>query len=60
MDAEGRVAESGVSRKHKSVEVACKVNKLWWADLKLCEQQLKVAWKQLARKECLIGAVEML
>ncbi len=27
---------------------------------KLCEQQLKVSWKQLAGQECLIGAVEML
>ena len=30
--------ELGASGKHESVEVACKVNELWWADLKLCEQ----------------------
>src|SRR6266436_2356429 len=42
------------------MEVACKVNKLWHADLKLCEQQLKVTQKQLAGQEHLIGAVEML
>ena len=52
--------ELGVSGKCKSVEVACKVNELWWADLKLCEQWLKVARKQLAGQECLIGAVESL
>ena len=38
MDAEGGVAESGVSRKHESVEVACEVNELWQADLKLHKQ----------------------
>ncbi len=36
------------------------MNELWWADLKLCEQQLKVAQKQLAGQEHLIGAVELL
>ena len=60
MDVEGRVVELGVSRKHKSVEVARKANELWWADLKLHEQWLKVTRKQLARQECLIGAVELL
>ena|SRR5258708_5861107 len=49
-----------MSGKHKSVEVACKVNELWHADLRLHEQRLKVARKQLAGQECLIGAVEML
>jgi len=57
---EGRVAELGVSRKHKSVGVAHEANKLWQADLKLCEQWLKVTRKQLARQEHLIGAVELL
>jgi len=49
-----------VSRKHESMEVACKANELWCADLKLCEQWLKVTQKQLARQECLIGMVETL
>ncbi len=49
-----------MSRKHESVEVAFEVNELWHADLKLCEQRLKVAWKQLAGQEHLIGMVEML
>ncbi len=57
---EGRVAELGVSGKCESVEVACKANELWWADLKLREQQLKVARKQLAGQEHLIGVVESL
>ena len=43
VDAEGRVAESGVSGKCESIEVAHKANKLWQADLKLHEQWLKVA-----------------
>ncbi len=60
MDVEGRVAESGASGKCESVEVAREVNELWWADLKLHEQRLKVARKQLARQEHLIGAVESL
>ncbi len=42
------------------MEVACEVNELWCTDLRLREQQLKVAWKQLAGQERLIGAVEML
>ncbi len=49
-----------MSRKCKSMEVVCEVNELWHADLKLHEQWLKVAQKQLAGQECLIGAVEML
>ncbi len=49
-----------MSRKHESMEVACKANELWCADLKLCEQWLKVTQKQLARQECLIGMVETL
>ena len=49
-----------MSRKHKSMEVACKANELWCADLKLHEQWLKVAQKQLARQECLIGVVKTL
>ncbi len=60
MEATGGVAESSMSGKHESMEVTRKVNELWHADLKLCEQRLKVAWKQLARQECLIGAVKML
>ncbi len=36
------------------------MNELWCADLRLCEQWLKVARKQLAGQECLIGAVKML
>ena len=50
----------GASRKHESVEVACEANELWWADLKLCEQWLKVTRKQLAGQEHLIGTVELL
>ena len=42
------------------MEVAHEANKLWCADLRLCEQQLKVAWKQLAGQERLIGMVKML
>ena len=49
-----------MSRKCERVEVVCEANELWHTDLKLCEQQLKVTWKQLARQECLIGVVEML
>ena len=49
-----------MSRKCESMEVVCKANELWHADLKLHEQWLKVTQKQLARQECLIGAVEML
>ena len=56
----GRVVEAGVSGKHKSIEVAHEVNELWWANLKLCEQWLKVMKKQLAGQECLIGVVEAL
>ena len=52
--------ESGASGKCESVEVAHEANELWWADLKLCEQQLKVARKQLAGQEHLIGMVESL
>ncbi len=60
MDATSGAAESSVHRQCKSIEVACEANKLWQVDLKLCKQQLKVTQKQLARKECLIGAVETL
>ncbi len=60
LEATGSVVESSVSRKCESMEVAHEVNKLWHADLKLCEQWLKVAQKQLAGQECLIGVVEML
>jgi len=49
-----------MSGKCESMEVAHEVNELWHADLKLCKQQLKVTWKQLARQECLIGMVKML
>ncbi len=49
-----------MSRKCKSMEAMHKANELWCADLKLCEQRLKVAWKQLAGQECLIGAVKTL
>ena len=42
------------------MEVVHEVNELWHTDLKLCKQQLKVAQKQLARQECLIGMIEML
>ncbi len=49
-----------MSRKCESVEVVCEVNELWHTDLKLCEQWLKVTWKQLAGQECLIGVVETL
>ena len=52
--------ELSASGKHESVEVTCKANELWHADLKLCKQWLKVAQKQLARQEHLIGTVEML
>ena len=57
---EGGVAELGVSGKCESVEVACEVNELWWADLKLHKQWLKVTRKQLARQEHLIGTVKSL
>ena len=57
---EGRVAGLGVSRKCKSVEVAHKANKLWWVDLKLHKQWLKVAQKQLAGQEYLIDMVKSL
>ena len=49
-----------MSRKRKSMEVACEANELWHADLRLCEQQLKVTRKQLAGQEHLIGMVETL
>ena len=41
----------GASRKHKSLEVACELNELWQADLRLRECQLKIAEKQLAGHE---------
>ena len=49
-----------MSGKCESMEVTCEANELWCADLRLCEQWLKVARKQLAGQECLIGAVETL
>ena len=49
-----------MSRKCESMEVACEANELWHADLKLCEQWLKVTQKQLAGQECLIGMVKTL
>ena len=42
------------------MEVAHEANELWCADLRLREQWLKVARKQLAGQERLIGAVKML
>ncbi len=49
-----------MSGKCKSMEVVHKANELWHADLRLCEQWLKVARKQLAGQEHLIGMVETL
>ena len=43
--------------KCKSLEVAHKLNELWRRDLKLHEQQLKVAEKQLAENGHLVEAV---
>ena len=51
---------TGVSGKCESVEVACKVNELWRQDLKLCEQWLKVAEKQLAGNSHLVEVVQAL
>ena len=51
---------TGVSRKCESVEVACKANKLWRQDLKLCEWQLKVAEKQLMGNSHLVEVVQAL
>src|SRR5260221_392360 len=42
------------------MEVAHEANELWRADLRLRKQRLKVAQKQLAGQECLIGTVETL
>ena len=52
--------ESSASRKRESVEVACEANELWCTDLRLHEQRHKVARKQLAGQECLIGTVKTL
>ena len=60
MEATGSVVELSMSGKCESMEVVCKVNELWCTDLKLHKQWLKVAWKQLARQEHLIGTVKML
>ena len=60
MEDTGSAAESSASGKRKSVEVAHEANELWHADLRLHKQRLKVAWKQLAGQEHLIGAVETL
>ncbi len=48
MEPTREVAVLGASREHESLEVACKLNELWWADLRLCEHQLKTTEKQLA------------
>ena len=42
------------------MEVAHEANELWRADLRLRKQRLKVAQKQLAGQECLLGTVKML
>ena len=61
-DEEPMVATVGlkVAILHESIEVACKANKLWRADLKLHEHQLAMAEKQVAWDEHLIGAVQAL
>ncbi len=46
-----------LSGKCESVEVTHKVNELWRQDLKLCEQWLKVAEKQLTGNSCLVEAL---
>src|SRR5258708_32122552 len=60
LEATSGAAESSMSGKHESVEVTCKVNELWCADLRLRKQRLKVTRKQLAGQEHLIGVVKML
>src|SRR5258708_39509263 len=60
MDPAREVVVSGASRKHKSLEVACKLNELWWADLRLQECRLKITEKQLAGHEQLADMVEAL
>jgi len=49
-DEEPVVAAVGpkVAILHESIKVTCKANKLWKADLKLCECQLAMAEKQVA------------
>ena len=61
-DEEPMVATTGpkVAIPHESIEVACKANELWRADLQLCEHWLAMAEKQAAQDEHLIGAVQAL
>ncbi len=51
---------TGLSRKCESVEVTHEANELWRQDLKLHEQQLKVAEKQLVGNSHLVEAVQVL
>ena len=60
MEDTGSAAESSMSGKCESMEVAHEANELWRADLRLHEQRLKVTQKQLAGQEHLIGMVETL
>src|SRR5258708_1214327 len=61
-DEEAMVTTAGlkVAIPHKSIEVTCKANELWRANLKLCECQLVMAEKQAAQDEHLIGVVQAL
>ena len=60
MDSTGEVMALGASRKHKSLEVACELNELWEADLRLQERWLKITEKQLAGHKQLADMVEVL
>ncbi len=51
---------TGLSRKCESVEVTHEANELWRQDLKLHEQQLKVAEKQLVGNSHLVKVVQVL
>ena len=59
-DEEPVVAAVGlkVAILHESIKVTHEANKLWKADLKLCEHWLVMAEKQVAQDEHLIGAVQ--
>ncbi len=60
MEPTGGKTGTGVSGKCESVKVTHEANELWRQDLKLCEQWLKVAEKQLVGNDCLVKAVQAL
>ena len=42
----GPAVATGMSRKHENIEVQCKVNELWHANIKLWEHCLKLVEKK--------------